>query len=214
MLYLIPGLGADARVFSYLDLGDQSHQVIQWEIPHKNEPLASYVDRLLPQIQRESAIDLIGVSFGGIIALEIAKRLPCRRLMLISSLLHSRELPLLTRLLGRITNRSWIPDSWIRQSMNIGANYLFGPLDSEERVLLKRILDDTDIAFVNWATSHILKWEGAEQKDWGTRLHGTKDRIIPISKVPTCVMIRGGGHMMIVSHAKEISDWIRGDWIK
>lgn len=214
MLYLIPGLGADERVFQFLQTDDLDHQVIQWESPLPDESLEAYVARLEAQIDPAQTIDLLGVSFGGMIALELAQRLTCRRVFLISSFLSPKELPLRIRWLGKYFLQSWIPDSWLRFGIRSFSAFLFGPMHKKDAKLHREVMADINLSFLRWAGKKILSWQEVSIPNPLIRLHGTRDRILPIRKVPTCIMIQGGGHWMIVSHAKEISDWIRGDWVK
>jgi pimeloyl-ACP methyl ester carboxylesterase len=75
-IYLISGLGADKRVFS--KLGFSTNHVIkhiEWIKPNSNEDLSSYARRLARQIDESKPFFLVGVSFGGMIAVE--GYLPC-----------------------------------------------------------------------------------------------------------------------------------------
>ena len=65
-VYLLSGLGADKRVFEFLDLSDFKVNHIDWIEPIDNETIESYAQRLLIQITTDRPI-IIGVSFGGII---------------------------------------------------------------------------------------------------------------------------------------------------
>jgi len=73
MVYFISGLGADERVFQFLDLSEIEHRFIKWNVPQKNESLPSYCKRLTEQINVQQEVILIGISFGGMIAQEITK---------------------------------------------------------------------------------------------------------------------------------------------
>lgn len=212
MLYLIPGLGADERVFQFLDLDDLPHQIIRWEIPAPDESMDSYVNKLIKQIDPTQRIELLGLSFGGIIAQEIALRVPCPRLILISGIYHPLELRFGIRLIRRLNLLKWISGDWLKRLGRRFAWYAFAPLNREERKLLDAILADTDPTFLKWAANQVLTWQGADVEGALVRVHGTKDRIFPVSRVPSAVLVQGGGHFMIVSHAHEISEWIRGDW--
>ena len=85
MVYFISGLGADERVFQFLDLSKIEHQFIQWNEPQKKESLSSYCKKLTEQIDLKQEIILIGISFGGIIAQEISKIIECKKVIIISS---------------------------------------------------------------------------------------------------------------------------------
>lgn len=71
-LYLIGGLGADERVFKYLNINVKT-QIINWILQEPNEELKSYAKRLTEQINKNEEFAILGVSFGGIIAIEMAK---------------------------------------------------------------------------------------------------------------------------------------------
>lgn len=77
-LYLISGLGADHRVFVNLNIPGVSTHVIEWKTPEPDESMQTYVSRLRPQIDTEQEVCLLGVSFGGIIAQELSKLIPCQ----------------------------------------------------------------------------------------------------------------------------------------
>lgn len=71
-VYILSGLGADERVFKYLDFKDLDITFVQWIKPKPHEKLMDYVERLREQIKQDNPI-LIGLSFGGIVAAELAK---------------------------------------------------------------------------------------------------------------------------------------------
>ena len=83
-LYLISGLGADKRVFDFLDLPGFKIHHIEWVEPGDHETVENYAKRLLNQIRTVKPI-LIGLSFGGLIAIEIGKLMETEKIILISS---------------------------------------------------------------------------------------------------------------------------------
>jgi len=59
-LYLFPGLGADERVFEYLDLSGFDCTIIQWSKPHGSEKIVEYARRIIAeQITETAGITLI-----------------------------------------------------------------------------------------------------------------------------------------------------------
>ena len=59
-IYFISGLGADKRVFSFLDLSFCDPVFIEWIPPLKKESLKEYALRLREQIKDESPV-IIGI---------------------------------------------------------------------------------------------------------------------------------------------------------
>lgn len=119
-LYLIGGLGADKRVFEELDLKGAT-QVMEWVSPTLEESLPDYVQRLLPQIDTNEAFALLGVSFGGIIALELAKKINPTLIFLISSVVTADQLPQNYVKIGQTGVLNAIPDALIKPP-----NFLLG----------------------------------------------------------------------------------------
>ena len=73
-IYCISGLGADERVFSKFQFPEHELHFIKWIIPEKKESIQSYAQKLIGQVQDDYPI-LIGLSFGGMMCIEMAKRI-------------------------------------------------------------------------------------------------------------------------------------------
>ena len=75
--YFIPGLAADKRVFRHIQLpGNFTPVFLEWIAPIKDETLPQYAYRLAEQIEINEPFIIIGLSFGGMLAVEIAKKYP------------------------------------------------------------------------------------------------------------------------------------------
>ena len=83
-IYIFSGLGADERVFQKLDFSDFKTTFVKWIIPQDKETIENYSTRLLAQITTKNPT-LIGLSFGGIIAVEVAKQIDTEKVILIAS---------------------------------------------------------------------------------------------------------------------------------
>ena len=81
-LYIFSGLGADERVFQLLDFSGFSTTFIKWTPPIENETIENYAERILKQINTTKPT-LIGLSFGGIIAIEVAKLIDTEKVIVI-----------------------------------------------------------------------------------------------------------------------------------
>lgn len=200
-VYLIPGLGADRRVFQYLNLSEHSISHISWIEPLPNESIEQYAGWLTEQIKSPDPI-LIGVSFGGMIAVEIAKQIKANKIILISSARTQHEIPLHFKLLGRTGIQNILPASWWKRPNRL-LYYFFGIQTVQERALLSEILRDTDSRFLRWALHQIVHWKNELTPENGILIHGSADRLFPNSQAD--ITIPGGGHFMIVNRAAEIS---------
>lgn len=202
---MLSGLGADKRVFDFLDLHGFKLIHIDWIKPLEDEKIESYAHRLLLQI-KTSRPTMIGVSFGGIIAIEIAKQIEINKLILISSVKTKADIPFRYRLAGNLWMNKLIPAPLYRKA-NFVVYWLFGIRKKTEKELLKTIMDDADNDFVDWATNEIVTWENEKQVPNVVTIHGTADRIFPFKEADH--KVEHGGHLMVVSKADEVSRILR-----
>lgn len=200
-LYLIGGLGADERVFKYLELNSET-QVIQWIQPKPNEELKDYAKRLSNQINQNEDFGLLGVSFGGIVANELTKLIEPQILILVSSVETSSQLPKTYVSIGKTGILKIIPDSLIKPPNQL-LGFLFG---AQNKGLLKQIINDTNPEFIRWALNSIINWSNEKKLMNPIRIHGTNDKLIPLKG--KAIEVKGGGHFMIVDKAEEISNLI------
>jgi pimeloyl-ACP methyl ester carboxylesterase len=204
--YLIPGLGADERVFRRLRLAGTVH-ILQWLAPQSpSEPLAHYAARLAEAVPPHTPCWLVGVSFGGLLAQEIGRRRPLARVVLISSLGQPADLPPLLRLAGATKLHRLVPFGLLKWLPRL-AQWFFGARGGTEYRLLRQILHDTNPAFARWATAQLLAWRGPGRPGI-VRLHGTRDRLLPAGAAHIDYRVPGAGHFLIVSHAVQVSQML------
>lgn len=78
--YLLSGLGADGTVFQYLDFEGVEVEYMEWLPPLPKETLPAYAKRMTQKITTPHPI-LVGLSFGGMVAIEIAKQIPVKKVI-------------------------------------------------------------------------------------------------------------------------------------
>lgn len=202
-IYAISGLGADQRVFNFLKL---EHELIpiQWIRPMEKEPIRDYSLRLSEVIDTNSNFGLLGVSFGGLVAVEISKILNPKFTILISSAETKDELRLIYRTIGQLGVLNKLPLKAF-DPPRLTAQFVFG---THNKKLLTEILDETDLDFAKWAVIELINWKNLDRIDNLIRIHGTHDKLIPLKSTKTVKLINGGEHFMIVDRAEEISEII------
>ncbi|GAB3535169.1 hypothetical protein GCM10027443_23570 [Pontibacter brevis] len=204
-IYLISGLGADWRMFQFLKLPTQfQRHDVEWLRPESiNEPLQAYVKRLKQQITAPDPI-LIGLSFGGVAAIELAKVLKPRKTIIISSLATRHALPWYYRVLGSTRLHHWVPLKVLQRALPF-APWFFGAHTPSNKELLKEVILDIDELFLRWSMGQLLNWQQEEVLPGLVHIHGTADRVLPLYKRPGLIIVPGGEHLMVMHHAGEIS---------
>ena len=201
-IYCLSGFGADHRVFRKLQLNNHELIHINWIPPKAKESLKSYASRLAEQIPAEEKSCLLGISFGGMLATEIAKKRQFHHVILLSTIMTRREMRLIYRVLGKAGLYHLLPLQWLKKYHRID-NYFFGLQHRSDIKLFKKVLLDTDFNFLKWGVEAMLKWEN-NQSIHCTRIHGTKDKIIPAGKLTQVNYFIEGGHLLPLTHPKQI----------
>lgn len=206
-LYIFSGLGADERVFQRLDFSGFSTTFIRWIIPQDKETIEDYATRLLDQIKTTKPI-LIGLSFGGLMAVEIARQIDTEKVILIASAKTKKEIQFYYRFTGKLGLHNLLPTNLLKNS-NLITNWFFGASSTFDKQLLKQILIDTDPIFLKWAIDKVARWTNQTQLPNLFHIHGTSDRILPFRFVKCNSTIRNGGHLMTLNKADELNNILR-----
>jgi pimeloyl-ACP methyl ester carboxylesterase len=205
-IYFISGLGADSRVFSKLKFPPQFDLIyLDWVPALENESLAHYAGRLSVNIDNSAPFYLVGLSFGGMLATEIAKKLNPVHTFLISSIPVFKELPWYYRASGALNLQKIVPLSLMKKGNTIGLRFL-GAKTEDEKALLKQLIIDSDPVFMKWALTAILKWRNTERPANIIQIHGTADNILPHKYTKADILIEGGGHFMVYANATKIME--------
>lgn len=100
-VYFLSGLGADERAFKKLVLPDSwkiNH--IAWPAIDDNETLVSYAKKIRLLINTQEKFVLVGLSFGGIMAVELNKIIQPQLTIIISSIATKSALPFSFKLIA------------------------------------------------------------------------------------------------------------------
>ncbi|MBE9060151.1 alpha/beta hydrolase [cf. Phormidesmis sp. LEGE 11477] len=204
-IYFVSGLGADERIFQWLRYEGYRPVHIQWVSPEPDEPIADYAKRLTAQIQDECPV-VVGLSFGGLIAVEIAKQIETKRVILLSSAKDSSEIPFYFKLFRAFPIHRVFPFKSLLWAFYWLLYWLFGPEGADQKKLLKTVLVETDPHFLKWALHKVVTWKNREIPDDLVHIHGKGDRIFPYRFVNPNYSVENSGHLMVMNRAEEVSD--------
>lgn len=154
-IYCITGLGADEKVFSFLDLSFAKTVFIKWIKPLRNETLADYALRLKDECIPDPNPVIIGLSLGGMIATEIAKTIPSAKVIIISSAKTELEIPPRLKLLRYVPLYKMLTVTLIQKTLKT-QEYFLGARSKTARNYLKNLAERTDIHFYRWAIGAML----------------------------------------------------------
>ncbi len=205
IVYFLSGLGADKRAFQKLSLPTNwTIKNIQWLNLSKEETLSTYCNKISKLIDTTQEFAIVGLSFGGLIATELAKTLNPQKIIIISSISTRQELPMIYKVIGLLKLHKVVPDFLLNRVYPF-TYWFFGTQTHDEKALPKRIISDTPTTFLKWAINEILIWKNNQRPENICHIHGTNDRIFLCNKTLADVKINGGGHFMVYNKANIIS---------
>jgi pimeloyl-ACP methyl ester carboxylesterase len=209
-IIFIPGLGSDERLFRYIDLNGSRKQFIKWTTPAKNETLQSYLQKIKEQITVDEPPIIIGVSLGGIIAMELREIIPVEKTIIISSVKTRAEMPAILNLV-RYTNLNNIVPLWLARKIAMYKPIIPGNNYISSTTLFEQMINDADDDFLRWGMQAALDWQRKSyEKNNLVHIHGTKDLVFPFRNITNChYTIKDGSHGMIMSKPGEINEILR-----
>jgi len=207
-VYFISGLGADRSVFQLLNLDFCKPVFIDWIKPRHKESLQHYALRLKEAYFIADDAVIVGLSFGGMLATEIAKEFPATKIILLSSSKTKNEIPAFYKLGKHLPVYKW-STHFIQKAIMQALVYRFGVHSKTGKDIYSNVVSNTNISFNNWAIWALLHWNNTTIPANVTHVHGTADKILPYKNVTANITIASGGHLMVMENAAEISAILR-----
>jgi pimeloyl-ACP methyl ester carboxylesterase len=211
-LILFSGLGLDARYVTPSFPLPFELYVPPWIDPLPNESLESYALRIVPTLPIDHATEYYigGVSFGGMVALEVSRHLNPRGVFLISSCPSYRQVSWLVRLPGKLIAPYVTPD-FVKHFLWLAplAIRLTGPLHREQRNLLIDIWNHANLKVMRWGAMIMTQWEFTHRLAAPVHhLHARYDLFIPLSNVEPEAIVADGWHAFNLTHPREMFNFI------
>ncbi len=202
-LYLLPGMTPDDHVFSRLLPLLPNCTVINWLDPNPNEPITAYAQRLAQTIPTSECF-IGGVSFGGIVAIELSRIIQPHGCFLISSIRDQDQLPPWFRIWR------FIAGNHCQQILNAIGHFAIAV---PKRVRTRSTTRITKLAgpagaWHRWATSAVLQWkpDRVPLSVPVCHIHGDRDTTFPVRYTDPDVIIRDGGHVLPLTHPTEVAN--------
>ncbi len=206
-IHCISGLGADQRMFARLNIPGATLKAVPWPYFDRHDELGCYAQKVAALIPEGPDEIILGLSFGGMLASEIARARPDARVIIISSAKSPGELTPMAGWVRFLGKRGLMPVG-LAKLPNDEILKRFGAETSEEKALMRSILQDTDNHFAKCALKAMIEWQSTPPPAGIIHIHGTEDAMIRPERVMPTHWIEGGTHIMVFSRAEELSAMI------
>lgn len=205
-IYLIPGLGADGRMYTPQLKVLRNAVVLEHQKPLQGETLAEYARRLSGKIDTSEPFILVGTSLGGMISMEITKVLNPDKVILISSVKHRGEMPRWIRAMKHLRLHKLLSGKNFIRFSNANVQRLITKRDNAVAKLLIDMHNSADPEFVGWAIDAVVNWNGTkDHRQDIIHIHGTRDQLFPHRNIEKFIAVKGGSHVMGLTQAHDVN---------
>ena len=210
-IYAISGLGANEQVFEKLRfLSDYELIFIPWLIPLFGESIEDYAARIAQSIDISQDFVLVGLSFGGIIAQEVAKIKPPKKLVLFDTVKSDAEKPLWIRANRYIQLYKIFPYILLNKSPVVKWFSNIMQWINPRRPNLDQLYSMRDDRYTRWAFERIVWWDRKEALDCDIyHFHGNMDFIFPYWNIKNVIIIDGGGHLTVYEKYEQVNSHLK-----
>lgn len=196
MIFVLPGMGADRSMYPAPWHALPESRFLDWPAFAGENSIAAVARRVTEEAHIGDGDIVIGSSLGGIVAGEISKLRRLDALILVGSAKQREEISGLLAALLPLVNLA--PIEFIQRAV--------GKYPNE----LTTMFSHSHAGFIRAMCHAIFEWDGLDETlVTPLRLHGKKDRVIPL---PVGVdKILDGGHLIAMTHAQLCVDFIRSN---
>ncbi len=202
----MPGLAAGPEIFHKLNLDKNLYELhyLEWKKPLAlEESIANYAMRMTDDIQHNNPV-LIGVSFGGIMVQEMSKFVDTKKIIIVSSVKSTNELPKRFKIASKSKIYRLFPTTIISNFEDY-ARFFVGKTLEKKAEIYKKYLSVRGKSYLKWSIKNAVNWNQSKPIDGIVHIHGTKDQVFPINHIKNAIKIDGGNHAIIITKAREIS---------
>lgn len=196
---ILPGMGADSAMYPrkhYAGLHDIC--CVDWPEYRGETTLREVAGRTITEYGITEDMAVGGASLGGMVAIEIAKILKIRKVILIGSAISPQYI---NRNLRALSSLSFLAPFKLTQ-------YFAGQINRNSGNDLLAMFQRSDPRFIRAMCGAISRWEGLDAYDCRlSQIHGKLDAIIyPPER--NCLIIEDGGHLISMTHGDRVADFL------
>ncbi|MBC8046980.1 MAG: alpha/beta hydrolase [Fimbriimonadaceae bacterium] len=213
-IYLLSGQGSDERIFKNLQLDTTCNLIyVSYFMPSENETMSEFALRMCEKIDTTKPFAIIGVSLGGMLAVEMTNYISPEKVIILSGASSSEEIPAQYKFFRNLPAHKEIP-AWLFKYSTFVLQPMYEPDRKSEKTTCMAMIKNKDALFIKRATHLIVTWQRSEKDNMNknvVQIHGDIDHTLPVKNISSDYIIKDGSHMMTLIKAEEISKIINSE---
>lgn len=215
--YLIPGMGANHRIYEKFKLEYGKVHYLNWMEHRKSRTLKDLAIIMAERINTPNNI-IIGSSMGGMMAVELSHIVKPVASILISAPTKKDQFPLILKLIEKAKIHRLASINTIPKLYKLADTFMDFKTD-EQREMFYEMLNELPPEFIHFSVRAVLEWKnqmGPSGKH--IQIIGSEDRLFNPKKMYRPIVLQGGGHFSAFDRGDQISeiinDYIRKEFIE
>ncbi len=199
-------MAANSSIFEGIKLPEDQFttHTLEWFVPEKGMSLIDYAKKMCEKIEDPNPV-LLGVSFGGMLVQEMAKIIPTRKVIVVSSVKSKHELPK-RMIFAKYTKVHRLLPTGLVNNVELLAKYAFGETVTKRLHLYEKYLSIRDKYYIDWSIDQIVNWEQEVHPKNVVHIQGVRDSVFPITNIKGCIPVKNGTHTMIIHRARWFNE--------
>jgi len=194
--YLLPGMGADSSMYGRVWRSLSWIRLLDWPTFNEESSLAEMAASVIKEADIKAGDVVGGSSLGGMVALDIARKVEVAGVILIGSAIGPGELNGFLRLAAPLAAVAPIKFT----------QTVVGRMSDNEVVCM---FERADPRFIRAMCLALPSWEGFRgPREVIHRVHGDSDLVIPAPQ-DAARLVAGAGHLLAITHPNECVEFVK-----
>jgi len=204
VIYAIPGLGCNKWIYENLKVKGHSIKVLDWPPVKRHFTLKDYANEFLKQMDLTHEFYLMGVSFGGMLCIELGEVTEPEKIILISSAKNKNEFPNYFSVFKYFPVHLLLPESLHRKIALLSWKLLgfHKGLLPEFNQMIKSMPEN----HFRYCINYIVNWDRKSNSKPVIHIHGNGDKLLKYHKIKNVnYTVSNGSHAMVFTRSGEIN---------
>jgi pimeloyl-ACP methyl ester carboxylesterase len=202
--YLIPGMGADNRLFHHFHLPNGNVHYLDWIPQGSSRNLSEYASLMAERITTERNI-IVGSSMGGMVTVEIAKQIRPLGAVLVSAPTGRHEFPKRLKTLSALKFHRALNSKQVMRISRL-CDLFMGFKTPEQRAMFYDMLEGNGHEFLHFSVGAVLEWQNMTPPPVPfIQILGSEDKLFNPKKISNTHILQGSGHFTAFEKGKEVS---------
>lgn len=201
--YLIPGMGADHRIYQRFNLKHGKVHFLDWVSPENASNMSEFAQVVSRRIQTENNV-IVGSSMGGMMAVELSRIVKPEATVLISAPTGAHQFPRILRLVKQTRIHKAVTPDFIPRLYRLADTFM-GFKNEEQRNMFYEMMSKLGPEFIHFSVKAVLEWRNTLPPDGKfLQIIGSKDVLFNYRKMQNPIVLDGGGHFSCFDRSEEI----------